>query len=74
MIDLRNPGQFLAALAFALVVVGLCCVAGGIGIIFGEGAGYIATGVVLAAAGSSVGVAWKILYREMGGGGDGEGK
>lgn len=74
MIDFRNPGQFLAALAFFLVVAGLCCVAGGIGIIFGEGAGYIATGVVLAAAGASVGVAWKMLYREMGGGGDGEGE
>lgn len=74
MINLRNPGQFLAALAFCLVVAGLCCVASGIGIIFGEGSGYIATGVVLAAAGTSVGVACKRLYREMGGGSDGEGE
>lgn len=74
MINLRNPGQFLAALAFALVVVGLVCVAGGVGIIFGEGAGYIATGIVLVAAGASVGVAWRRLYREMGGGEDGEGE
>lgn len=72
MINLRNPGQFLAALAFCLVVAGLVCVAGGVGIVFGEGAGYIATGVVLTASGASVGVAWKRLYREMGGGVDGD--
>ncbi len=74
MINLRNPGQFLAALAFGLVVSGLVCAAAGVGVIFGEGAGYIATGVVFAAAGASVGVACKRLYREMGGGGDGEGE
>ena len=65
MINLRNPGQFLAALAFGLVVLGLACVAAGVGVIFGDGAGCMAMGVVLVAA-------WKRLYREMGGGGDGE--
>lgn len=72
MINLRNPGQFLAALAFGLVVLGLACVAAGVGVIFGDGAGCIAMGVVLVASGASVGVAWKRLYREMGGGEDGE--
>ncbi len=74
MINLRNPGQFLAIIAFALIVAGLLSVASGIGVLLGEAAGDIAVGVVLVLSGVTVTGIWSMLFRAMGGGGDGDGE
>lgn len=72
MINLRNPGQFLAVVAFALTVGGLVSIAFGIGSLLGEAACYIAVGIVLVAAGIAATGIWSMLFRAMGGGVDGE--
>lgn len=72
MINLRNPGQLLAIIAFTLIVTGLLSVASGVGVLLGEAAGDIAVGFVLVLSGVVVTGIWSMLFRAMGGGDDGE--